>query len=140
MTWPTVIVLNYFPPSTNNLFPNGKGKRRFISKEYEIWKEAAGWQLAQHRIKPIRGCKVELLFQLSPPKAVRYRDCSNYVKAPEDLLISHGILAGDDQRYVKRVISEWSDDEFTGVIITITPLGSARDDRADVLSEPGALR
>lgn len=135
---PTVILLNHFPPSTNNLFPGRQ--RRYPSPEYKAWKQAAGWDLANHRIKPIRGCRVELLFQLFPPKETRYRDCSNYVKAPEDLLISHGILAGDDQRYVKRVTSEWSEGEFVGVLITITPLQIVRIDRLDVLAQPGSLR
>lgn len=134
---PTVITLSVLPPSVNNLFP-GNGKRRFMSNEYKSWKTAAGWELLSQRPLPVMG-KVELLFQFAEPKTNHRRDVSNLCKATEDLLVSHGVIEGDDQRFVRRVIAEWSED-LPGVIITITPLGKALGGRGEVLAQPGSLR
>jgi Holliday junction resolvase RusA-like endonuclease len=106
-------------PSTNGLFA-GNGKRRYKTKEYAAWIEEAGYALNRQRPEPIRG-KVRLLIEIAEPKDAKARDCSNLIKAPEDLLVRHGIIEGDDQRYVRSVTAEWSR-HVEGIRISITPV------------------
>ena len=134
---PTVIVLSVLPPSVNNLFPGNNNKRRYPSAEYVSWRTRAGWELVSQKPRPVVG-PVELYFQFGKTDG-RRSDVSNLVKAPEDLLVTHGIIDGDDQRFVRRVIAEWSED-LSGVIITITPFQKAVAPRGEVLAQPGSLR
>ena len=139
MSESTVIVLGSIPPSSNNMFP-ARGTRRFLSAEYKAWREASGFELIGQRPKSVKGL-VELLFQFGLPRSGRRIDVSNRVKACEDLLVSHAVIEGDDQRFVRRIIAEWSED-LPGVIITITPLASGKPlgGRGAPLEQPGALR
>jgi Holliday junction resolvase RusA-like endonuclease len=113
----TVICLD-LPPSTNNLFATGATGRRFKSAEYTDWIEEAGWRLNAQRPRPIAG-KVALLIDVEEPKTKIRQDCTNRVKAVEDLLVSHGIIEGDDQRYVREVTVRWAPVE--GVRVTVRP-------------------
>lgn len=114
----TVINLSTLPPSTNNLFPGSK--RRYPSKEYTTWRTQAGWELLQQHPKAVKG-RVALLFQFEEPTTKHRKDVTNLIKAPEDLLVAHGIIEADDQRFVRRVTEEWCSD-VKGVRITITGL------------------
>lgn len=105
------------PPSTNSLFPGQR--RRYRSAEYEAWITEAGWELKRQRPPKAAG-RVSLLIEVAEPKTKRAQDVTNRIKAVEDLLVSHGVIQGDDQRYVRRVTAEWADIE--GVRVTITPL------------------
>ena len=78
------------PPSTNNLFKTA-GKRRTKSQEYRIWIEAAGWALKQDRLSPVTG---PFAFLLALPRGMP-GDCSNRIKAPEDLLVAHKLTPDD---------------------------------------------
>jgi len=93
-----------FTPTTNNLFMN-VGKFRVISKGYKAWREEAGAALKAQHPNKIFGQYVMILVLDAPDK--RRRDCTNYIKAPEDLLVSHGVVA--DDFLAKRVSVEWSD-------------------------------
>jgi len=106
-------------PSTNGLFA-GNGKRRYKTKEYAAWIEEAGYALNQQNPKPIRG-KVRLLIEVAEPKTNIAQDVTNRIKAAEDLLVRHGIIQGDDQRYVRSVTAEWSR-HIEGIRITVMPL------------------
>ena len=115
----TEIVINLLmPPSTNNLFLNAHGgaARRPRSPEYRAWAEAAGWSLASQRPRQVPG-RVSLLIEVEEPKTKRRQDCTNRIKAVEDLLVEHGVIEGDDQRFVREVTVRWAD--VTGVRISI---------------------
>ena len=114
----TVIELP-FPPSVNNLFVNGR-KGRFPSQQYEDWKQEAGWILASQRPSKVKGAVV-LSFWFNPPDK-RKRDITNLLKAPEDLLVKHGIIEADDNTIVRAVHAGWSD-LVQGMKIEITSVG-----------------
>jgi Holliday junction resolvase RusA-like endonuclease len=95
-----------FPPTTNNLFTgNGRGGRT-KSKTYRAWCDRAGLSLLH---KPKHGPEpFHLRITLNRPDR-RGRDCSNYIKAPEDLLVAFQIIPDDS--LAKSVHVEWSDRE-----------------------------
>lgn len=112
-----------FPPSTNNMFINGT-KGRFRSQKYDEWIIEAGWELArQHPAKCVG--PVSLSFEFQDGQDNRKRDISNLIKAPEDLLVKHGVIQADDQTIVRQINVAWSA-EVTGVRITISPVGLNR--------------
>ncbi len=92
-----------FPPSTNNLFVNIPGRGRAPSREYEKWKADAAWLLKSQRLGKFE------------PRAIvfididekRKGDADNRSKAVLDLLVEHGVLAGDSKKHVKRVSIGW---------------------------------
>ena len=112
----TVICLP-LPPSVNGLFAGQK--RRYRSKPYETWIVSAGWELKRQRPVPVPG-KVHLAMEVAEPKTQRLTDLDNRWKAVSDLLVTHGIIEGDDQRFVRRIVLEWSS-AISGVRITISP-------------------
>jgi Holliday junction resolvase RusA-like endonuclease len=112
----TVICLP-FPPSVNNLFAGQK--RRYRSAEYEAWITEAGHLLNRQRPAKCLG-RVSLTYTLEEPKTKRRRDLGNLEKAGTDLLVSHGVIEGDDQRFVRKITLEWSD-QVEGMQITVSP-------------------
>ena len=111
----TVIELP-FPPAQNNLFINlRKGRAR--SQRYDQWIQEAGWELQRQRPPVILG-SVVVKYTFNPPDK-RRRDLSGLVKAPEDLLVSHGVIEADDTRIV-RSFSTHISESVTGVKIEIT--------------------
>ena len=114
----TVIELP-IPPSLNHLFAGQK--RRYRSPEYEAWITEAGYLLNRQKPAKCLG-RVSLVFEVEEPKTKRRQDLSNRcLKAAEDLLVSHGIIEGDDQRFVRKITLEWSP-SVTGIRVTITAL------------------
>lgn len=104
------------PPSTNNLYFNRRTGGRAITARYSTWREAAGWEIQATRPGKIPG-QVVLSIALQKP-AKRKADCSNYIKAIEDLLVTHGVI--DDDSNVEAVAVRWS--KFaTGAEVTIAP-------------------
>ena len=114
-----VVITTSMPPSTNHLFA-GAGKRRWRSSEYEAWITEAGYELNRQHPVSVAG-KVSLRIEVQEPTGKRTFDLSNRCKAIEDLLVSHRIIEGDDSRYVRRIILDWSVD-IIGVRITIDPI------------------
>lgn len=49
----------------------------------------------------------------------RQRDADNYIKAVGDFLVTHGVIAGDDSRYVRSFYIEWSDDLKDGCFVIV---------------------
>lgn len=90
------------PPSTNNLFANGK-HGRFKSKKYEAWIVEAGKELLAQKPQHFAG-RVEV--QLQVPRNLR-RDLDNHWKASLDLLVSHGVI--QDDRFIERLYVFWHD-------------------------------
>jgi len=114
--WRTVIKLP-FPPSVNGLFA-GK-KRRYVSPHYRAWRQQAGWQLVSQRIAPVSG-RVHIAVELTAPDR-RERDADNYLKALQDLLVTHGVIPGDGKSVIVKVSAEWTTAREVGAIVTITP-------------------
>ncbi len=103
-----------FPPSLNSLFP---GKvRRFKSKKYEEWiKENI--QLLKSQTYDIINEPVSVSYRFGRPDK-RKRDLDNLFKAPNDLLVSQGVISDDS--LIHKISGEWAD--ITGCEITITSL------------------
>lgn len=105
-----------FPPSVNNLFMNGK-HGRFRSQRYDSWIQEAGAEIMRQRPKKVAG-PVILLFEFQEGQDKRKRDISNLVKAPEDLLVKHGIIEADDGSIVREIRCKWAPD-VEGVRVTV---------------------
>src|SRR6266403_4493395 len=101
----TVIQLP-FPPSTNNMFINGK-HGRFRSQKYDSWIQEAGNEILRQRPLKVAG-QVSLTFEFQDGRDKRKRDVTNLIKAPEDLLVSHGLIEADDQSIVRRISASWN--------------------------------
>ena len=96
-----------FPPSANNLFVNVPKRGRVRSSRYSMWREEAGWMIREQRPPSFIG-PVAVTITLVP-KDKRRRDADNGAKAVLDLLVSHGVIAGDDNRIVRKVTIQWCD-------------------------------
>jgi Holliday junction resolvase RusA-like endonuclease len=105
--------------SVNAMFADGK-TRRIKSQRYAEWIVEAGWELKRQRPAKVVGM-VDLMFEHQLLKDGRHRDASNFCKGPEDLLVSHGVIQGDDERYVREVRSRWSED-VVGTRVTVIPI------------------
>lgn len=105
------------PPSLNGLFGNQRYTGgRHVSTKYEEWRTEAGWILKQARCKPILG-KVSISLLVED---TGQRDLSNAgLKSIEDLLVTHGLIEGDDRRYVRSISLGWSA-EVKGVAVSVT--------------------
>jgi hypothetical protein len=104
------------PPSANNLFVT-RGNRRPRSPEYDAWIEAARWALHCEKLQPVTG---PYAFLLALPYLMR-GDCSNRLKAPEDLLVKVGLTP--DDRHADLVMAHRSN-AVSGVacIVTVVPI------------------
>jgi len=90
-----------WPPSTNKLFANVPKRGRVKTREYGLWRTAAGWELvAQH--PPKFAGPVTIDVELCSPTG-RPFDPDNRLKAPLDLLKEHGVIIDDTNRFVRRV-------------------------------------
>jgi Holliday junction resolvase RusA-like endonuclease len=117
-----------FPPSTNNLFIN-TSRGRIRSSKYDEWAAEAGWELKRQRPPKVAG-PVELVFCFQDGRDKRKRDVTNLIKAPEDLLVKHGVIEADDNTIVRAVSACW-DDTVKGVQISIFPVASASHEAKD---------
>lgn len=122
-----IVVTLPFPPSTNNLFIN-TSRGRIRSSKYDQWATEAGWELLRQRPSKVAG-PVSLTFEFQSGKDNRKRDITNLLKAPEDLLVKHGIIEADDNTIVQSISANWNA-EVTGVRIAISPMqGNAHGSR-----------
>lgn len=96
-----------FPPSTNNLFVNVGKRGRVRSSRYDLWLNEAGWELKAQRPPKMLG-RVAVTICLCPVDK-RRRDADNGAKACLDLLVKHGVIEGDDSRFVRKVTMQWVD-------------------------------
>lgn len=83
-----------FPPGVNNLYANA-GRRRVISRPYEVWRRAAGFELIAQRPDKLTGPFCVTLRFDRPDK--RRRDLDGLAKAVLDLLVTHQIVGDDSQ-------------------------------------------
>jgi Holliday junction resolvase RusA-like endonuclease len=105
-----------WPPSVNNLYINA-GRKRVRSPAYRKWQEEAGWKLQASRPHKFDGA-VEVTLDLCPPDN-RRSDADNRNKAVLDLLVSHGVIKGDDRRFVKSVTARWVENQVHSCSVTI---------------------
>lgn len=117
MTRKATIKLKSIPPSTNGLYANVAGKGRIKSDTYRTWRNAAGWDLKAQRIERFE-CPVYLTIIIG--KLPSNADISNRTKALEDLLVEHGIIRGDNVRWVKGVNTFLAPIPFDGCEVSIT--------------------
>ena len=123
----TVTITLPFPVSTNNMFVNGS-RGRFRSQKYDEWIKEAGWELARQRPSKFVG-PVVLLFHFQDGQDKRKRDVTNLIKAPEDLLVKHGIIEADDNSIVRGVEAYWNA-AVEGVQITIESVSNRVPEKA----------
>jgi Holliday junction resolvase RusA-like endonuclease len=90
-----------------------------MSKPYRDWVAAAGTEIMIQKQRVTLG-KVGISVQLCPPDK-RRRDLDNVgFKAIIDLLVKHGLIEGDDSRYVRSLRADWVD-EGHPCVVTIKP-------------------
>jgi len=103
-----------FPPSLNSLYP---GKvRRHKSEKYEVWIKEAGQALMQQDCSMRFDKPVCVAYKFGQPNKKK-RDLDNLLKAPNDLLVAHGIIADDS--LIHRISAEWADG-FIGIEVEIS--------------------
>jgi Holliday junction resolvase RusA-like endonuclease len=78
----------------------------------------AGYRLNAQRPPRVLG-RVSLLIEVQEPETKRRSDIGNREKAVTDLLVSHRIIEGDDQRFVREITLRWA--LVDGVRVTIRP-------------------
>lgn len=110
------ITFQHVPPSTNGLYANVPGRGRVKSDRYRTWANAAGWDLAQYKGPRFDGA-VNLTITIG--KLPSNADVSNRIKALEDLLVTHKIIAGDSIKHVRRVSVSVADTPFEGCVVVI---------------------
>lgn len=104
-----------FPPSLNNMYPNGKNGRRYISQRGKTFKAAVDLVAQDRKPKLLRGpVWVELL--VHPPDR-RKRDLDNLIKPVLDAMVSSGFIEDDEQ--VKRIEATMAecDPEKRGLVV-----------------------
>jgi Holliday junction resolvase RusA-like endonuclease len=102
------------PPSVNGMYAtNFKTKRRFKSKKYSEWLNAAHALLNQHRERFEGHIEIDIAIGKQDK---RKEDISNRIKAVEDFLVSHQII--EDDSLITRV-SAWWDREIDGCLVTV---------------------
>lgn len=114
----TVISLP-FPPTTNNLYLNAKGKGRIPTPRYSAWRTQALWEIRIQRAKPVTG-PVHVHIRLVAPDK-RRRDADNTFKAVLDALATGNVIEDDSSAYVRRLSTEWAE-AGEPCIVTITPV------------------
>lgn len=97
------------PISVNAMYRNVAGVGRVKTKELKNWKLEAEWELARQNPPRFVG-QVDISITLRYPPKGR-ADCSNYIKAVEDLLVTCGVIEDDSCKYVRSVSARWSHEE-----------------------------
>ncbi len=115
-----MIVLHLpFPISVNAMFADGK-TRRHKSQRYADWVLEAGYALNLQRPPQIKG-QYHITYAFQEGQDRRERDAFNLEKGCTDLLVKHGVVEGDSNKYLRKGSVEW-DSSIVGVRITITPI------------------
>lgn len=113
------------PPSTNNLFANGKNGGRFKTAAYKAWRTEAGYRLlAQHPEKH----KGDVILAMRFGPRIANADVTNRIKAAEDLLVELRVI--EDDRFVVKVSAEWADVQGCEIDIVRADIASGERARA----------
>ncbi len=130
-----MIVINLpFPISVNAMFADGK-TRRHKSQRYADWVLEAGYALNLQRPPQIKG-QYHITYAFQEGQDRRERDAFNLEKGCTDLLVKHGVVEGDSNKYLRRGVVEW-DNSVTGVRITIEPMGIGGGEEGLKATTPG---
>lgn len=105
-----------WPPSVNNLYINAS-HRRVRSPAYRKWQDEAGWHLKAARPGKFTG-PVSITLELCPPDRRRF-DLDNKNKAVIDLLVAHGVIEGDDSRYVKSTEARCVENSVHSCVVSV---------------------
>lgn len=97
------------PISVNSMYRNVPGVGRVKAKELKAWKLEAEWEVARQKPSRFVG-QVDISIVLRYPPKGR-ADCSNYIKAVEDVLVTCGVIEDDSCKYVRSVSARWSHEE-----------------------------
>jgi crossover junction endodeoxyribonuclease RusA len=89
------------------------GKGRVKTSEYRAWRIEAGWMLKMAKQQPISG-PVSISYEIEDKGRA---DLGNLEKAITDLLVSHGMIEGDNREVVRRIAMEWA--QVEGVRVTV---------------------
>lgn len=111
-----------YPVSVNAMYADGK-TRRFKSQAYCDWLLEAGLVLNRTNPPKVKG-QYHITYSFQEKTDGRHRDAFNLEKGVTDLLVKHGVVEGDSNKYLRRGVVEW-DKSVIGVRITITPLSVA---------------
>lgn len=106
------IETKHIPPSVNAMFTNIPGRGRIKTARYREWASAAGWDFnGKGRISG------PFIFRmvLSRENTRKGSDLDNRVKAPMDLLKTHGII--EDDSLCQSLTVSWGDCE--GIYIEV---------------------
>jgi len=103
------------PPSTNSLFGQAPGRKRYLTKEYAEWTELAGLILKRAR-PPKFPAEVFIGITLQDSGNL---DGDNRIKAPLDLLVKHQVIKDDSRKYVREIRLMWGN--VTGCKIEVRP-------------------
>ena len=95
-----------YPPSTNKLTRNVRGRGRVKTNAYEQWLRLAGWNVKYQKAPAIFGAYTLTISARKPDN--RKRDIDNLIKPISDLLVSVGVVK--DDQFCKRVTAEWLED------------------------------
>ncbi|GLS45117.1 RusA family crossover junction endodeoxyribonuclease [Methylobacterium brachythecii] len=125
---PKVEIRFPLPPSTNSLFANVAGRGRIKTPKYRAWRQQAVLQISIAVPRPgrIAGvCDVEIFM---PPFT---GDTDNRIKPCLDAAVEAGIIAGDDQRFVRKV-SAHPGTESTSIRMVLTAIPVKEQDAAEI--------
>ncbi len=95
-----------FPPSTNNLYLNMRGRGRVQTPAYRAWIIEAGAEL-KRQVKPPCFADDDRVVIKIDLDDTRRGDADNRNKAILDALVSAGVIPGDSKKHVKRVSIGW---------------------------------
>lgn len=125
-----------FPVSVNAMYADGK-TRRHKSQRYADWLLEAGYRLNKQNIRPIKG-PYEIRYVFQEGQDGRWRDAFNLEKGCTDLLVSHGVVEGDSNKYLRKGSVEWSS-AVVGVQVTIVPVALSSASPQDAAGENGII-
>jgi crossover junction endodeoxyribonuclease RusA len=104
-----------YPPSTNNLFSNGK-KGRFKSLAYKAWLQLAAINIKDSHRQNLGPYSISIC--LKRPD-MRRRDIGNFEKAVSDLLVSHGVVKDDS--LCQRLVMTWDNGISADCVVLVHP-------------------
>ncbi|MTH96559.1 RusA family crossover junction endodeoxyribonuclease [Roseibium sp. RKSG952] len=105
-----------FPPSVNAMYRNVSGKGRVKSADYKKWEKQAGFLILEAKPRPHTG-PVRISYTFGA-KSGRW-DMSNFIKAIEDLLVTHGLIEDDSAKIIKR-FTVTQNPNLEGVLVRVT--------------------
>lgn len=97
--------LPYMPPSVNSMYFNVPNVGRVKSQKYRDWEKTAALILRPQVTGRLAG-RVDIYFRFEDTHPTA--DCSNYIKAAEDLLVTVGAILNDNAKHVRSVKAEWA--------------------------------